>query len=128
MRHRQQGRRGRTEILYAIFSSLLLFWKVYQICQQSSSDSPWCTPAHVVFMGAVDIDIYHCAALLAYFNFFVTLLDGIVVATVSLDPGRYSVLIQATIQCFKALNQFCNIIFARRHVTPVLSNHLHKYA
>lgn len=48
----EEGRRGRTAILYAIFSSWLLLWKTCHICQRRSPDSSGCTPAHAVFMGA----------------------------------------------------------------------------
>lgn len=65
-RRRPQGRRGRTVILYAIFSSWLLFLKACHICQWSSPDSSWCTPAHVVFIGDV-FDIIQRAALPVWF-------------------------------------------------------------
>lgn len=61
-----QGRRGRTEILYAVFSSWILFWNVCHICQRSAPDSLWCTPAHVAFTGAGLVIVQRAALPLSF--------------------------------------------------------------
>lgn len=71
MRTRKRGDvvRREDEVGLRFYMQYFLLWKVWHVCQRSSPDSFWCTPAHVVFIGAV-CDVSQRAASPVWFLFW----------------------------------------------------------